>query len=240
MKPDDSKNHPAVARGALESAVAAVERSLRADGSLAGGIPEGERAGFEWRALFRWAEQGGFVFPAEVEPERKGGREHDVTHVPSEGRWTKFTKPDACGLTVEMVDGAPILLPASPLQYLRRIAAQNAFWGDDTRLLGVQVRTPGARIVTSQPDVAGEPVPWELLHAYLCDEPGFRRLDIPPMGYYKSASYLRGDVAMFDVHPANFVLTPPGAIVPIDVIMIRFTGAELEALQTKVETIPAV
>ena len=38
-------------RSTLESAIQAVERSLCADGSLHGGIPEGEQSGHEWRAL---------------------------------------------------------------------------------------------------------------------------------------------------------------------------------------------
>lgn len=237
MGTHDTSDHPAPAGSALESAIAAVERSLRADGALDGGIPEGERAGFEWRALFRWAEHEGFVVPPEVEPARVGGREHDVTYVEAERRWLKFTKPDGCGLIVEMAGETPVLLPASPLQYLRRIEAQNLHWADDTRLVGVQARTPGARIITSQPDVSGEAPTWERLHEYLLAEAGFQRLNIPPMGYYKSASYLRGDVGMFDVHPANFVLTPQGIVVPIDVIMIGFEGTDLATLRANVGTI---
>ncbi len=133
------------------------------------------------------------------------------------------------------MDDSPILLPATPLQYLRRVSTQNELWGDDTLLLGVQIRTPGARIVTSQPDVKGEAPAWEELHEHLCDEFGFRRLAIPPMGYYKSSSYLHDDIAMFDVHPANFIRTHDNLLVPIDVIMIRFAGPELDVLRAKVE-----
>lgn len=53
MTTDDSKNHPAPARSALESAIAELERSLRPDGALAGGIPAKEPAGFEWRTPLR-------------------------------------------------------------------------------------------------------------------------------------------------------------------------------------------
>jgi hypothetical protein len=78
MNSDDPADYPAIARGALESAITALERSLRADGAFSGDIPEGERAGWEWRALFRWAEETGFIFPSEIAPARQGGREHDL------------------------------------------------------------------------------------------------------------------------------------------------------------------
>lgn len=146
----------------------------------------------------------------------------------------KFTKPDGCGLIVEFAGNQPILLPASPLQYLHRVQSQNVCWGDDIRLLGVQINTPGARIVTSQSDVSGEAPSWDALHTFLTDEAGFQRLDFPPMGFYKSASYLRDDFGMFDVHPANFVLSHSGLIAPIDVIMVRFDGDDLACLRAAV------
>jgi len=234
MESNDAEN-PVSQPSALESAIQAIERSLRADGSRDGGIPDGELSGFEWRALFCWAEQENRSFSPEITPERKGGREHDLTFLPEERRWRKFTKPDGCGLTVDFADDNPLLLPGTPLQYLKRLLLQNAFWGDDTQLVGVQIQTPGARIITTQPDVKGEaPLP-DVLHNYLCQEFGFRRLNIPPMGYYKSLSYLQGNFAMFDVHPANFVQVSPGEILPIDVIMVEFHAKELAALQQRVE-----
>jgi hypothetical protein len=106
---------------------------------------------------------------------------------------------------VDFADGCPLLLPSTPLQYLKRLQLQNSFWGDDVRLEGVQITVPGARIVTTQPDVKGEAPTQDFLNDYMCGEFGFRKLKIAPMGYYKSHSYLLGRFAMFDVHPANFV-----------------------------------
>ncbi len=229
MNIHDPEN-PAASGGALESAISALERSLCADGPIDGGIPEGEHAGYQWRELFDWAAKNGLVCPAEVTPARPGGREHDVTFLESERRWRKFTKPDGCGYTVEIA-AEPVFIPATPLQYLERLRLQNEFWGDDINLDGVQVRNPGARIVTSQPDIRGEAPSPDILHKYLSLEFDFQRLNLPPMGYYKSASYLFGNMGMFDVHPANFVETPKGIIVPIDVIMIRFSGEDLEILR---------
>jgi hypothetical protein len=55
-------------------------------------------------------------------------------------------------------------------------ALQNSFWGDDVRLEGVQITVPGARIVTTQPDVKGEAPTQDFLNDYLCGEFGFRKL----------------------------------------------------------------
>ena len=64
-------NHPrpATLPSALESAIAHLERSLCPDGTGHAGIPEGEHAGFEWRALFRWAEREGLALPPQLIPE---------------------------------------------------------------------------------------------------------------------------------------------------------------------------
>ena len=230
MVSDESKN-PASQPSALGSAIAAIERGLCADGAGNDRIPDGERAGFEWRALFRWAESQGLSSSAHLKPERVGGREHDLTFLPPERRWRKFTKPDGCGLIVDFADGSPLLLPATPLQYLKRLRLQNNFWGDDIRLEGIQIQTPGARMISTQPDVQGEAPALDFLQKYLCGEFGFRKLNIAPMGYYKSQSYLMGRFAMFDVHPANFVQVSPEIILPIDVIMMEFDGDELAILQ---------
>ena len=230
MVSDESKN-PASQPSALGSAIAVIERGLCADGAGNDRIPDGERAGFEWRALFRWAESQGLSISAHLKPERVGGREHDLTFLPPERRWRKFTKPDGCGLIVDFADGSPLLLPATPLQYLKRLRLQNNFWGDDIRLEGIQIPTPGARIISTQPDVQGEAPALDFLQKYLCGEFGFRKLNIAPMGYYKSQSYLMGRSAMFDVHPANFVQVTPEMILPIDVIMMEFDGDELAILQ---------
>jgi hypothetical protein len=149
----------------------------------------------------------------------------------AERRWQKFTKPDGCGLIVDFADGCPLLLPGTPLQYLKRLHLQNRFWGDDVRLEGIQIKVPGARIVTTQPDVKGEAPTPDFLNDYLCCEFGFRKLNIAPMGYYKSHSYIFGRFAMFDVHPANFVQVSPKVILPIDVIMMEFEGRELASLE---------
>jgi hypothetical protein len=73
---------------------------------------------------------------------------------------------------VDFADGCPLLLPSTPLQYLKRLQLQNSFWGDDVRLEGVQITVPGARIVTTHPDVKGEAPTQDFLNDYLCGEFG--------------------------------------------------------------------
>lgn len=63
----------------LANAEANIRRSLRAVGP----IPEGEQYGAEWRAVEKWCAEAGLILPARVKPEREGGREHDLTRMPS-------------------------------------------------------------------------------------------------------------------------------------------------------------
>jgi hypothetical protein len=62
---------------------------------------------------------------------------------------------------------------------------------------------------------------------------GCVRLDVPPMGHYKSYSYIRGHVGVFDVHPANCVVAQNAVLVPIDFILVEFEGDALEALRSR-------
>jgi hypothetical protein len=59
-----------------------------------------------------------------------GGREHDVTFIEEGKKWRKFTKWNSAGYTIDLETGGPIFLPATPLQYLRRLLLQNAGFGD--------------------------------------------------------------------------------------------------------------
>ena len=58
----------------------------------------------------------------------------------------------------------------------------------------------------------------------------FIRLDIPPVGYYKSRSYIRGDLGLFDAHPANCVISADGDLIPIDFILLELADGERKAL----------
>jgi hypothetical protein len=49
----------AISTPALDAAIQAIERSLRAYGTDERGLDEGERSGFEWRALKQWCVENG-------------------------------------------------------------------------------------------------------------------------------------------------------------------------------------
>jgi hypothetical protein len=56
-----------------------------------------------------------------------------------------------------MVDESPLFLPATPLQYLRRLRLHNELFGDGIRLAGLQVRGHDLRLVIEQPHIVGDP-----------------------------------------------------------------------------------
>ncbi|HEY1792269.1 MAG TPA: hypothetical protein VGG34_05080 [Opitutaceae bacterium] len=89
------------------------------------------------------------------------------------------------------------------------------------------------RIVTEQPDFAGEaPIPDEMDR--LLRSEYFMRLDIPPMGNYKSLSYIRGDLGLFDVHPANCVVNADGEPISIDFILRELADKDRATLVSRI------
>jgi hypothetical protein len=159
-----------------------------------------------------------------------------VRFLESARRWLKFTKWNCAGYTVDMETGEPLFLPATPLTYLRRLQLQNVVFGDSLQLVGLQAEGPALRVVTSQPDIIGEAPAPEELDRQLREDLGFRRLAIPPMGYHRSRSYLRDDIGLFDVHPANGVISSGGVLIPIDFILVQFAPKERAILAARIES----
>jgi hypothetical protein len=219
--------------GALAAALRALARGLCTVGADAPDFGEAGRSGQEWRILRAWAQAEGREVSASIVPDQSGGREHDLAFIDTTQRWRKFTKWDRAGYTVELVDGSPVFLSATPEQYLRRLELQNTLFGDDLTLTGIQAEGYHLRLVTEQPHIVGHAPEWADLDALLAEQHGFIRLNIPPMGYYLAHSYLREDVGIFDVHPANCVMSEDGLLVPIDFIVVRFDAASVQALQAR-------
>lgn len=209
--------------GALADAAAHLRRRVCADGSA-----DGEDAGFsgpesEWAALLEWARSVGKILPPDFPaPEREGGREHDVTFDESSGRWIKYTKPSASGYTVSWrQDGTPYLHNARPLEYLQRLLSQNEIFGDDLQLVGLWEAQPHQwRIVSTQPGLQGGRVTLDQLTAALMAA-GFTLLPWRGLGYEGSLSLRCEGFDIWDVHPANVLLSPEGLPLPIDVIITR-------------------
>jgi hypothetical protein len=53
------------------------------------------------------------------------------------------------------------------------------------------------------------------------------------MGYYKSRSYIRGSLGLFDAHPANCVIGADGDLIPIDFILLELVDRDKHALASR-------
>jgi len=115
------------------------------------------------------------------------------------------------------------LLPALPLDYLERLMAQNAVFADDIRLEGLWPDgSRDWRIITSQPDVPGEPASAAEIVLGM-EASGWETLPFRGVGYDDSLAFAKqtpeGLAAVWDAHARNMVRTESGLIVPIDVII---------------------
>lgn len=173
------------------------------------------------RRLVRWAEEAGCFFE-NLQPLKEGGREHDLTFIEQGACWLKFTKPAAAGYVVSFESGAPALEPALPLEYLERLILQNELFADTVSFVGVGGDRRQPRIITRQPHLAGEAASRQEIVSMMVDELGFRLLpERYSVGYADSLAFLRDEMAVFDLRPANVVRTPSGVIAPIDAIPVR-------------------
>jgi hypothetical protein len=209
--------------GALANASAFVRRRVCADGAVDG--EDGDFSGPErqWAALIEWAGSCGAVLPLDFPaPEREGGREHDVTLDEATGRWIKFTEVSSCGYTVSWDDqGTPFMHNATPQDYLQRLLWQNEVLGDDIHLIGLWQQRPHQwRIITSQLGLHGRRASLEELEAAFRTA-GFTLLPWRGIGYEGSLSLRFEGFDIWDVHPANVLLSPEGLPLPIDVLITR-------------------
>lgn len=190
-------------------------------GGSDGEIDEWDLRDESFRRLVKWAEDEGCFFE-DLKPLREGGREHDLTFDPASGSWLKFSKPSAAGYVVAFDAALPELVPALPLEYFERLALQNEVFADDVSFVGVAGPRNDCRIVTRQSDIPGECATAEEIIQMMSQELEFSLL--PPrfsVGYLDSFAFVRRDVAVFDLRPANVVKTMEGIVVPIDSIPVR-------------------
>ncbi|WAC18565.1 hypothetical protein OVA24_15125 [Luteolibacter sp. SL250] len=195
-------------------------------GSLRPSGPDGEID--EWsvydesfRRLVRWAQGAGCHFEG-LQPLKEGGREHDLTYDEEIRTWLKFTKPAAAGYIVSFESCAPALEPALPLEYLDRIDLQNELFADQVTFVGIGGARRSPRIITRQPHIKGSSASPDEIIYLMISALGFRQLPARfSVGYADSLAFIRNNVAVFDLRPANVVRTPEGLIVPIDCIPAR-------------------
>jgi len=190
------------------------------------GGPDGEIN--EWsiydesfRRLVAWAEETG-RFYQDLEALKEGGREHDLIYDPDTASWLKFTKPSQAGYVVSFEFGSPSLEPGLPLEYLERLQLQNEIFLDQVTFVGVGGHRYQPTIITRQPDVPGEPADHSEIIRLMTQELGFEILPARfAVGYQGSLAFIRENVAVFDLRPANVVKTPDGLFIPIDSIPVR-------------------
>ncbi|MFT3991585.1 MAG: hypothetical protein QM680_09250 [Luteolibacter sp.] len=102
---------------------------------------------------------------------------------------------------------------------------QNEIFGDQVTFVGIGGDVHQWRIITRQPDIAGEEASVEEIR-WMMGELDFDALSSRfSVGYADSMGFVRGDVAVFDLRPANVVRTESGVIVPIDAIPVRLAAA---------------
>jgi len=207
------------------------DRSLiEARNDLAGRLcpsgPDGEID--EWsiydeslRRLVKWTEDTGCFFE-DLQPLKEGGREHDLTFIEEGASWLKFTKPMAAGYVVSFDSGLPALEPALPLEYLDRLILQNELFADTVAFAGVGGTRLQPRIITRQPHIPGEGATRDEIISMMVESLGFRLLpERFSVGYAESLAFVRDDVAVFDLRPANVVRMSDGVVAIIDAIPTR-------------------
>jgi hypothetical protein len=201
----------------------AAARDLRAILASSGGGGAGSTPGItaQIEALVGWAGQAGFLDPGYyLTPSRVGGLEHRIWYDPEANRVVKITLPGQYGRCArlnpratpdQLPDQVLRLGPATPLEYLDRMALHNDLFGDDVHVLGVVQDGDWFCLVISQPFLRGPRPSAERVESFLREQ-GFLRIG-SELAYFRPADSL----ALFDSHPGNFVLTG-NLPVPFDVI----------------------
>lgn len=148
-----------------------------------------------------------------------GGSEHDIWEL--DGCMWKATRPNHFGWTVLAGDGGlPVVMEATPLEYLVRWQISNRILGDAVRLRGIHSDEFGTRVIISQPFIAGS-YPDSLQVRELMRALGFRLVPSFSVGAQPDSSFFNPDlgIALFDATTDNFILTK-GIPIPIDIIPV--------------------
>lgn len=164
---------------------------------------------------------------------RRGGAEHFIQHVSGSDRLIKITYPSQFGLRMRLILPAGVLpngledafslRPATPLEYLNRMALHNELFGRSVEFLGLVRQKGGLSFVISQIFLVGGKPSIPQIASFMSGQ-GFRRLG-DENAYYRAEDHL----AVFDAHARNFVLTE-GVPVPFDVIPQIVSGRMEAAL----------
>lgn len=176
-------------------------------------------------ALIEWARSIGRTLPfSHVEQFLRvsEGAEHVVFHDPQRGVAVKATHVNRFGHSV-IAEGKS----ASPLEYLERLALQNALFGDEICIEGVAFDEAQIEIVTTQPWIVAShqsPSPSQAeIDAYFSSL-GFDKVELAP----DVPLYFHPELGILvaDAHDRNILRNESGALVPIDLVIGR-PGSDL-------------
>ncbi|MGK0185259.1 MAG: hypothetical protein ACI9R3_001035 [Verrucomicrobiales bacterium] len=154
----------------------------------------------------------------------EGGEEHQIGF--GKEVCYKLTHSKRYGFTVVADGGIAELTAGLPLEYLERLLLQNRLFGDQVELIGVGLENETPVMVTSQPLVSGSAVSREEMIAFMAQS-YFFPLEGLSLGHQGSLAFYRDldQVAAFDAHPGNFLKDDSGAILPIDLILLKADDA---------------
>lgn len=159
-----------------------------------------------------------------LEPIKEGGREHDLTYDDATGTVLKFTKSSSAAYVIEFLDGQPRITNGDPLEYLERLILHNEVFGDFTDFVGIGGIPNNRRIITRQAHVKGREARWDEIIRLMVDDLGFTKLRHNyGIGYEDSYGFIRDDAAVFDLRPANLIVTDSGLTIAVDSIPVRLT-----------------
>lgn len=148
------------------------------------------------------------------------GREHRTWPDHPNKRIYKYTYPNQFGRTAFYGSGGLGNTDALPFEYLTRLALHNDIFGDDV-VIECTLEDDLGRLVTviSQSFIEGDHPTQPQIDEYMTAE-GFVKT--------RSGDWYRAsdDIAAFDAHCGNFIHTPDGNVVPIDLVPIKHPDAE--------------
>ena len=210
-------------QSALESAQSYLSGVSLPDGAESSGERETLRR-VQTQALIESSRQTGHHFPASLpcywrdrlnSTQVAFGREHRTWKHPDFSRIYKYTYPNQFGRTAFYGSGGLGNTNALPFEYLTRMALHNKVFGDDVIIEVTFDDEQGLVIlVISQTFILGDHPAQKQIDAYMTAE-----------GFVKTRSNdwyrVSDDLAAFDAHPGNFIATPDGQVVPIDLVPIH-------------------
>jgi hypothetical protein len=218
--PEDATLPRADQDRSLESAIDDFRRVSPTNGEVDGDEDQADYADY-FRSIEAEARRLG-VFYDGLQPAIEGGREHDLIFDEATNTVLKFTKPAKAAYVVTFEFGSPRLVPGLPVQYLERQALHNELFADNIRFVGVGGDASLRRIITRQNRITGREARWDEITRFMTEELGFTKLRHNyGIGYEDSYGFVRGDVAVFDLRPANVVISESGIFDVIDSIPVR-------------------